>query len=416
MRIHSVEVAIVGGGPAGACTALLLAGLGHDVLLLERAPRWRWRACGVFAGPAAVQALRRMGLSDEDLRPLAQPVSAMRVESRRGAVFRLSYDGTGVLEDSAVGFDRERLDETLLERAADAGAQVRRGVRVEAVLLDGGRPRLRVLTGADSEPADGAIEARVLVGADGLRSIVAGAVGAAARAPFGNRTALTFHVPAQDVSVQPDAAVVPDARMVVVRDGYVGVAPVPGGRTNVGIVLGSSWSAQLARDGAATVAMHVLALALTGGRSDPQYEAMPRVLDAVAGTRPVSTAARRCAGDAWLLVGDAAGFLDPFTGEGIHRALVSAELAATTIDRVLRQRPGAGLIEHDRAMRSRFRTKDVVSCLVQAFLAHPALFEYAARRLAARQAIRDTMGRVIGDLEPASHALDPRFLAGLLAP
>jgi hypothetical protein len=67
-------------------------------------------------------------------------------------------------------------------------------------------------------------------------------------------------------------------------------------------------------------------------------------------------------------------------------------------------------------MRRRFATKDVLSGLVQAFLGRPALFEYAARRLAAREDVRATMGLVMGDLVPASRGLDPRFLAALLAP
>ena len=69
---------------------------------------------------------------------------------------------------------------------------------------------------------------------------------------------------------------------------------------------------------------------------------------------------------AWLLAGDAAGFLDPFTGEGLHRALVSAELAATAIHAHLGGEAGA-LAAYDRA--AAFLGKDVVSWLVQAFLA-----------------------------------------------
>ena len=64
----------------------------------------------------------------------------------------------------------------------------------------------------------------------------------------------------------------------------------------------------------------------------------------------------------------------------------------------------------------RFATKDLVSRIVQAFLARPSLFDYAARRLAARHGVRETMGLVIGDIVPAARALDPRFLAALLAP
>jgi hypothetical protein len=67
-------------------------------------------------------------------------------------------------------------------------------------------------------------------------------------------------------------------------------------------------------------------------------------------------------------------------------------------------------------MTRHFATKDVVTAVVQAFLARPALFEYAARRLGARDGVRETMGLVMGDLAPASRALDPRFLAALLRP
>jgi hypothetical protein len=76
----------------------------------------------------------------------------------------------------------------------------------------------------------------------------------------------------------------------------------------------------------------------------------------------------------------------------------------------------AALATYERAMRSRFTTKDLVSLVVQGFLARPAVFEYAARRLARRERVRATMGLVMGDLVPASRALDPRFLARLLAP
>ena len=65
-------------------------------------------------------------------------------------------------------------------------------------------------------------------------------------------------------------------------------------------------------------------------------------------------------------------------------------------------------------MSARFRSKDAVSLVVQAFLGRPALFERAARGLAARQTVRETMGLVMGDLVPASQALDPRFVAALL--
>jgi flavin-dependent dehydrogenase len=202
-----------------------------------------------------------------------------------------------------------------------------------------------------------------------------------------------------------------DARMVVIDQGYVGLAPVPGNRLNVGIVLASSWLPKLRREGAVRAAQGILEQVWpsgsTGGRP---------ILDQVAGASPLGVGARRRAGVGWLLVGDAAGFLDPFTGEGIHRAIVSAELAAEAISRSRRDGSTADLKAYDTAMRARFGMKDVVSRVTQAFLGRPIFFEYVARRLAARPGLRETMGLVIGDLAPASRALDPRYLAALLAP
>ena len=92
--------------------------------------------------------------------------------------------------------------------------------------------------------------------------------------------------------------------------------------------------------------------------------------------------------------------------------------AAAAIEAVLRRRAAgaAAFGAYDRAMQRRFLAKDAVSWLVQAFLGHPAAFEYAARRVASRDDVRATMGLVMGDLVPAARALEPRYLARLLAP
>jgi flavin-dependent dehydrogenase len=400
-----VDVAIVGGGPAGATTAAYLARAGHTAVVLERSPAWRWRAGGVFASPAAVRELRRAGLGDGTLDRVARPIPAMRVESSRGTAFRLTYgaERTGA---TAVGFDRSALDPALLELAATAGADVRCGVTVRGVAPAhvAGGPSL-------VETDDETIEARVVVGADGPRSIVARAVGVGREPALADRVGLTWHVEDEP----GDRA--KDARMVVLDGGaYCGIAPVPGGRVNIGIVFtGRTWRDRLAADGASATAERVLrAIPPLPGVAEPWRHG--RATDAVAGASPLGSRVSRRAGDGWLVVGDAAGFLDPFTGEGLHRALVSARLAARAVDGVLRGRAPDGLKPYERAMRARFTSKDVVSRVVIALLGQPRLFEIAARRLAERDDIRATMGLVMGDLVPASRVLDPRYLAALLRP
>jgi flavin-dependent dehydrogenase len=401
------DAAVVGGGPAGAIVAAELARRGHDVIVLERSPAWHWHACGVFSSPATLAALRRVGVDEPTLREVARPIPAMRVEAPGEVAFRLTYGDTAA---GPVGFDRSRLDPELLRAAEAAGARVVRGTRVEhvAVTARGGRLDVRGPRGAE------VVNARVVIGADGGSSLVARSVGVAGHPFLAARVGLTFHL--ADRSGDPPA----DARMRVLRDGYIGIAPVPGGRVNVGIVLGRSWRRDLASRGAEAVAGSIVAgvPVLDGAGGSPPDPAAWRTgarLDRVAGASPLGHRVVRRSGPGWLLVGDAAGFLDPFTGEGLHRAVVSAELGARAVDAALRGHRHA-LDAYDRAMRRRFLAKDGVSWLVQAFLARPALFDYAARRLEARSGVRETMGLVMGDLVPATRAFDPRFLGALLRP
>ncbi len=399
---EDLEVAIVGGGLAGSALAAHLAAAGHAVAVFEQSPAWRWRASGVFASPAAVAALRRVGLDEATISDVARPIPAMRVETPPGTSFRLTYgaeDGGA----TAVGFDRARLDPAMVALALAADADVRPGTAVTHTEPEAGR-----LAWRDGAGRTGTVRAAVVVGADGARSVVARAAGVARPVRLAQRIGLTYHVE------DPAPVAARDARMRVFRDGYVGIAPVAGGRVNVGIVLGPSWRVELGRDGAAAVTESIVA-ATRAFEDDPdRWREGPRC-DAIAGAWPLGQRVTHRAGRRWLLIGDAAGFLDPFTGEGIHRALISAELAAGAIHARLAGETGA-LDAYARAMQRRFLAKDAVSWLVQGFLARPGLFEYAARRIASRSAVRATMGLVMGDLVPAARALDPRYLAALLRP
>jgi len=405
-RPEQVEVAIVGGGLAGCALAVALARAGIEVVVLERQPAWRWRAGGVFSSPVTMDALRRVGLSEATLSRVARPIPAMRLETPGGAVARLTY-GAEAGGPPSVGFDRSALDPALEVLAREAGATIRRGVTVETVDLDDGE----AILGTRTPDGAGRLQCRVAVGADGAHSVVARAAGVARPSRLPERVGLSYHL----ADPRPDAPT--DARLRMFDGGYIGIAPVPGRRVNIGIVLGPAWRGRLARDGASATAAGIAA-AVPATAEDPATWRDGERCDPVAGAAPLGGRVTRRAGPGWWLVGDAVGFLDPFTGEGLHRALVSTEVAAAAIRAALDRPEQAtrAAAAYDRAMQRRFAAKDALSWLVQAFLARPASFEYAARRLATRPDVRATMGLVMGDLVPATRGLDPRFLASLLAP
>jgi flavin-dependent dehydrogenase len=398
--IESVEVAVVGGGPAGAAVATRVAGNGRDVVLLERSPAWHWRACGVFSSPATVAELRLLGLREDQIAAVARSIPRLWVESPGGSRFALTYGHEAAATPTAVGFDRSRLDPLLVDLAVAAGARVCRGAALVGLRHDDGAGWLLRIREASSEHQ---IRARIVVGADGIRSRVARELGVV-RSSHLSRVGLTYHV--RDGEGTADGR--QDGRMVVLRGAYCGLAPTPGGRVNVGIVLaGAGRRAALASAGVRATAESILREA---GATDA-----PEPLEAIAGASPIAHLVTRRAGPDWLLVGDAAGFLDPFTGEGLHRALVSARLAAAAIaGSITGQRDALG--DYDAAMSRRFRAKDLVSWVTQLFVSQPGLFEYAAQRLARRPNLRHRMGLLLGDLMPASSAFDPRFLGALLLP
>jgi menaquinone-9 beta-reductase len=203
------------------------------------------------------------------------------------------------------------------------------------------------------------------------------------------------------------------ARMILGDGWYLGLAPVPDGRVNLGLVLGEDeLRAQLAK-GVELDGIVDAALAQVAG---PGHElATADSTDEMQAHLPLVHRVSRAAGPGFVLVGDAAGFIDPLSGEGLHRALVSAELAARQIGR-WHAGDRLALTDYDRRLRARFRSKDVVSWLLQLFLFQPVLARYALARLARRPGARRTLADGLADLVPASRLVDPRFHLRLLAP
>lgn len=396
------EVIVVGGGPAGASVAFALARQGVDVLVLDRARFPRSKPCAEYLSPQASRILDDMGALHSVERSGAAMLAGVRVRAPNGAVIAgdfVASHGYRGYRDRGLSVRREVLDAILLDSARAAGARVLERTRVTDVLRGSGRVRgVRTL----SDAGDSELRARCLVAADGLRSVVAHRLGLAHRVRGPRRLALVTHYTGV-------AEIGDQAEMHVENDGYVGIADVGGGVTTVSLVVAASRSRELSHDRAAFLDAWIARRAHLA----PRFANATRVTPVVA-TGPFASRARRAWAPGAALVGDAADFFDPFTGEGIYAALRGGELlAASLYDAVSapsERGADAALASYDAARRREFGGKWLVERVIGAVVGSPSLINRAARNLAARKDLADLLIGVTGNFVPPHEIIRTGYL------
>src|SRR3954468_16669273 len=303
-----LDVLIVGAGPAGSVAAAMLARRGIRVRILDRAVFPRDKLCGDTVNPGTLAILKRLGLAPA-IDETGLQVDGMRVSGENGVVVEGRYpDGK-----SGRSLLRRDFDWMLLSDAIAAGAQFEPGVAVRAAVVAGGRVAgVRIDSGSE-------LRAKVTIAADGRASTLAFGLGLARHAGRPRRWAVGAYM---DVAGDP-----PSRRFgeMHVRSGhYLGMAPVPGGLTNVCVV--TPWRAGDAplADPRAVIRNALDADVLLRDRfASARMATTPVVLG------PLAVDARATSVDGLLLAGDAGGFIDPMTGDGLRFAIRGAELAAS---------------------------------------------------------------------------------------
>jgi flavin-dependent dehydrogenase len=406
---HSTQVVIVGGGPAGAVTALLLARAGIDVIVLERALFPREKPCGDCLSAAAGLLLDRLGLLGAIERHGPARLEGWRIQGPNGAAFGADFEALTEAVGpacNALALPRATLDHELLQQAAAAGARVLHGARVQDVIVEQGVVRgVRARRGA----AMIEVRAQLTVGADGLRSRVSRRLGLLARPARLRKLSLTTHLEL----AEPLPAY---GEMHAEGELCVGIAPVNAARTrcNVTVVAsGPRLQAMVRRDPVVFMG-HVLAR--FPALAESFRCALPGSLLA---SGPFDLPVRAVVADGAALVGDAAGYFDPFTGQGIYQAIAGAELLARAALPTLRHGTAVSrrallpyARDHERLVAGPHRVQRVVDFV----LARPRLAERALNRIAARPDTARALLAVTGDLRAVRALLSPRLLLSFLAP
>jgi flavin-dependent dehydrogenase len=329
-----LDVLIVGAGPAGAVAALVLARAGARVRLVDRATFPRDKLCGDTVNPGTLERLRRLGVAG-DLDARALRVDGMRVTGERGDVI----DGRYPRGQSGRAIVRRDLDWMLLQQAIAAGCDYEAAVAVRRATVDESRAAGRV-TGvvAGANGHERVLPARVVVAADGRHSTIAFGLGLAQHPMRPRRWAVGGyfeHVSPSKINAEPGEPGEPReptepteptscfGEMHVRRNCYIGVAPVPGGLTNVCLVRPSGAGDRALADPAGLLTRALAADSQLHDRfADARLVAPPVVLGPLAVEPPHRTI------DGLLFAGDAAGFIDPMTGDGLRFAVQGGELAA----------------------------------------------------------------------------------------
>ena len=329
----TTDVVIAGAGPAGCVAAIVLARAGARVRIVDRATFPRPKLCGDTVNPGALAILRRLGLTAADA---GLPVGGMLVTGPAGVAVDAQYRGGLV----ARALSRADFDYALLTCAANEGAAVEEGTLVQGPIVENGRVGGVRLLGRGGRETP--LTARLVIAADGRESRLARACALARHPARPRRWAVgAYFAGATGLRERGE--------MHLRGTHYIGVSPLPGGLANACVVTADR--ARLRRPEA-----FLLATIAADRELGPRF-AGARMADRAVVLGPLAVDCPMPGAPGLLLAGDAAGFIDPMTGDGLRFAIRGAELAAVEALGVLETGAADAHVRLQAARRREFGRK-----------------------------------------------------------
>jgi flavin-dependent dehydrogenase len=378
------DAIVVGGGPAGASAAIQLALRGARVMLAERERFPREKLCGEFISPECVAHFARLGVGERMLAAGASRVARTVFYTRAGRGVDVPSEWFGVAgERRALGLSRARMDAALLARAREVGVEVFEEATASAVVEDGDVRGVCLQVGGEERVC----RARVTLDATGRARALTRRVARGAHGKQRRRASLVaFKAHLEGARGEPEAC-----EIYFYEGGYGGLSPVESGLSNLCFIVRARDARASASDAGRLMRDVLMKNAraretLAGARVASSWLAV--ALDSFG--RGETTPAAGV-----LTVGDAASFIDPFTGSGMLMALESGELAAETI---ARWQPGQSFAwlarEYGALYEERFGARlRLCGLLRRAAFAPRAASELAVCALGASERLRRTIAR-----------------------
>lgn len=326
-RPTSYDVIVIGGGPAGTALATFVQRQGHSCLVLNDSTFPRYHI-GESLIPHTYGTLDRLGLLPK-LRESHFPVKhSVRFVSPSGAAADPFYFSETIEGDRARTWQvkRSEFDQMCLDNALQAGVEVRMGTSVHEVMFEDGQA-VGVMAHQGAEPPS-AIRSKVVVDASGRSTIIGKQLGLREEIPNLQKSSIWSYYRGGQRLAGIDAG---ETTVFTIQDrGWFWYIPLPDDIVSVGIVAAPEYLFDESSD---FEKIYQREVERCGPLSDRLQNA--EQVDIVRGIRKLAYLNRQVAGDGWIMIGDAAGFLDPIYSSGLFLALASAELAANCVHEAL---------------------------------------------------------------------------------
>ena len=325
------DIIVIGGGPAGSTVAALTAQHGYRVLLLERETEPSFKI-GESLIPATYWTFKRLGVLEKLRKSHFPQKFSVQFYSRSGTASKPFYFFETNPHESAVTWQvlRSEFDQGLLENAAEKGVEVHRGTRVREVLFEADTA-VGVVAQNSAKGEKKTIHSTVIVDSTGQSSLIGRQLDMNATEPNLKMASLYTHFEGayRDEGIDEGATLIMHTET---KDSWFWAIPLPYNRTSIGVVGELAYLLQNRRDANGKLdAQRIFDEELAKCHALKNRLAGAKQLFPIKTTKDFSYRANRIAGNGWVLVGDAFGFLDPVYSTGLFLALKSGEMAADTI-------------------------------------------------------------------------------------